>query len=192
MGANRRLTARDLLQSRTRDWPEAVTPVTRLMMLLFRLSDLALANATTAMAAHGLRFGDFQVLATLRGAPPPHELAPTDLYDALLISSGGMTKVLASLERRKLVSRPAAAEDDAAGRCALPPRPRAGGARLGRRRARRRRIRRPGAHSDRHRAPRRLAGEAACGGRRLTPGRLLKSPMFAERPRTSGIEKARS
>ena len=111
MGANRRLTARDLLQSRTPDWPQAVTPATRLVVLLFRLGDLALANAKAAMAAHGLRFSEFEALVTLRGAPPPHELAPTDLYGALLISSGGLTKVLASLQRRKLVSRPAAGDD---------------------------------------------------------------------------------
>jgi DNA-binding MarR family transcriptional regulator len=111
MGANRRLTAHDLLQSQTRDWPEAASPVTRLMVLLFRLSDLALANAKAAIAAHGLRFSEFEVLVALRAAPPPRELAPTDLYGALLISSGGLTKVLASLQRRKLVSRPAAGDD---------------------------------------------------------------------------------
>ena len=111
MGANRRLTAHDLLQSRTRDWPQAVTPATRLMALLFRLGDLALANAKAAMVAHGLSFSEFQALVALRGAPPPHTLAPTDLYGALLISSGGLTKVLASLQRRRLVSRPAAGDD---------------------------------------------------------------------------------
>ena len=111
MAANQRLTAHNLLQSRTRDWPQAVTPTTRLMVLLFRLGDLALANSKTAMAAHGLRFSEFEVLVSLRGAPPPHELAPTDLYGALLISSGGLTKVVASLQRRKLVSRPAASGD---------------------------------------------------------------------------------
>ena len=104
-------TALDLLQSRTRDWPEAVSPVMRLMAMLYRLSDLALANAKAAMTAHGLRLSEFDVLAALRGAPPPHELTPTDLYGALLISSSGLTKVLASLQRRKLASRPAADDD---------------------------------------------------------------------------------
>jgi DNA-binding MarR family transcriptional regulator len=111
MAAQQRLTARNLLQSRTRDWPQAVTPATRLMVLLFRLADLALANSKAVMAAHKLRFSEFEVLVTLRGAPPPHELAPTDLYGALLISSGGLTKVLASLQRRQLVSRPATSGD---------------------------------------------------------------------------------
>lgn len=111
MGANRRLTARDLLESRRRDWPEAVTPAAQLMVRLLRLGHLAFANASGIMAAHGLRFSEFEVLAALRGEPPPHELAPTDLYGALLISSGGLTKVLASLERRKLVARRAAGDD---------------------------------------------------------------------------------
>jgi len=44
-------------------------------------------------------------LAALRSAPPPYELAPTELYSAVLISSGGLTKVLKALERRKLIGR---------------------------------------------------------------------------------------
>ncbi len=31
------------------------------------------------MAAHGLRFSEFEVLTTLRGGPPLHELAPTEV-----------------------------------------------------------------------------------------------------------------
>jgi DNA-binding MarR family transcriptional regulator len=53
------------------------------------------------------------VLATLRGLPPPCELTPTELYGAVLISSGGLTKVLYGLEQRGLISRVA---DDTDGR----------------------------------------------------------------------------
>jgi len=66
----RRLTARDLVESRARAWPEAMTPTARLMIGLLRLGDLALANAKSAMAAHGLRLSEFETLVTLRGAPP--------------------------------------------------------------------------------------------------------------------------
>ena len=41
----------------------------------------------------------------LRSVPSPYELTPTELYDAVLLSSGGMTKVLRRLETRGLVSR---------------------------------------------------------------------------------------
>ena len=41
----------------------------------------------------------------MRGVPPPNELMPTDLYGAILMSSGGLTKVLHGLEKRGLVTR---------------------------------------------------------------------------------------
>jgi DNA-binding MarR family transcriptional regulator len=105
MRTGRRWTADDILRQRTQSWPEAVTPVTQLMVRVFRLGNLVLDNATGRMAAHGLGFSEFEVLVTLRGVPPPHELVPTELYGAILISSGGLTKVLRALERRKLVTR---------------------------------------------------------------------------------------
>lgn len=105
MSAGHRQTADDILRARAESWPEAVTPITQLMVRIFRFSNLVLDNATHQMAAHGLTFTEFEVLVTLRGAPPPHELAPTDLYGAVLISSGGLTKVLHALERRNLITR---------------------------------------------------------------------------------------
>ncbi|MDO9008935.1 MAG: MarR family transcriptional regulator [Thiobacillus sp.] len=45
------------------------------------------------------------MLATLRNAPAPHELTPTQLQDSLLITSGGLTKVMLQLETRNLVIR---------------------------------------------------------------------------------------
>ena len=56
-------------------------------------------------ASHGLSLAEFEVLVTLRGVPPPNELMPTDLYSAVLMSSGGLTKVLHGLEKRGLVTR---------------------------------------------------------------------------------------
>jgi DNA-binding MarR family transcriptional regulator len=102
---SRRLTADDILRARARSWPEAVTPITQLMVRVFRFNNLILENATRWMTVHGLTFTEFEVLVTLRGVPPPYELAPTDLYDAVLISSGGLTKVLHALEKQNLVAR---------------------------------------------------------------------------------------
>jgi DNA-binding MarR family transcriptional regulator len=101
----RRLTADDILRARAESWPEAVTPITQLMVRIFRFSGLVLDNAARQMTAHGLTFTEFEVLVTLRGEAPPHELPPTDLYGAVLISSGGLTKVLHALERRNLIAR---------------------------------------------------------------------------------------
>jgi DNA-binding MarR family transcriptional regulator len=37
--------------------------------------------------------------------PAPNELLPTELYGAVLMSSGGLTKVLRGLEKRGLIAR---------------------------------------------------------------------------------------
>ena len=40
-----------------------------------------------------------------------NSLSPTDLYDAIVFSSGGMTKVLKKLEERNLIKREASSND---------------------------------------------------------------------------------
>ncbi|MFT5721541.1 MAG: DNA-binding MarR family transcriptional regulator [Motiliproteus sp.] len=55
--------------------------------------------------SHGLQQGEFDVLATLRRSGAPYELAPTQLFEALLISSGGMTNRLDRLEKAGLIAR---------------------------------------------------------------------------------------
>jgi DNA-binding MarR family transcriptional regulator len=61
---------------------------------------------------HGLDSGEFDVLATLRRAGAPYALRPTELYTALMISSGGLTARLDRLEEAGLIRR-RASEDDA-------------------------------------------------------------------------------
>lgn len=54
---------------------------------------------------------EFDVLATLRNAPAPHQMTPSMIQDAVVISSGGLTKVLLQLETRALVTRRQLADD---------------------------------------------------------------------------------
>src|SRR5258708_8308770 len=56
-------------------------------------------------AKAGLQSGEFDVLATLRRSRDPYMLSPTSLYEAMMISSGGMTNRLDRLERAGLVER---------------------------------------------------------------------------------------
>ena len=56
-------------------------------------------------ARAGLQAGEFDVLATLRRSGAPFTLSPTQLYEAAMISSGGMTDRLDRLERAGLVVR---------------------------------------------------------------------------------------
>ena len=61
--------------------------------------------------SHRLQLGEFDVLATLRRSGPPYKLAPTQLFEALLISSGGMTNRLDRLEKAALIARAPNPED---------------------------------------------------------------------------------
>ena len=57
------------------------------------------------MAKYQVSLAEFDVLATLRNAPSPHELTPTQIQNEVVITSGGLTKILLQLERRGLVKR---------------------------------------------------------------------------------------
>ena len=76
-----------------------------------RVTQRARLAVEPLLAKHGLDGGGYDVLATLRAAPPPHRLRPTDLYRALAISSGGLTARLNKLEAARLIRRPAARDD---------------------------------------------------------------------------------
>jgi len=55
---------------------------------------------------HGLDTGEFDVVATLLRAGPPYRLRPTELFQSLMISSGGLSNRLERLGSAGLVSRP--------------------------------------------------------------------------------------
>lgn len=74
----------------------------RLLELASRISRDRLAPV---FAEFGLQSGDFDVLATLRRAGPPYALTPTALYEATMISSGGMTARIDRLEKAGHVAR---------------------------------------------------------------------------------------
>lgn len=76
-----------------------------MMLFLHRAQGMSFALARAVWARHGLAPAEFDVLATLRNASAPHELTPKQLQDALLITSGGLTKVMLQLETRNLVVR---------------------------------------------------------------------------------------
>ena len=76
------------------------------MAILGRMRRIVLASRPqieAVFAAHGLDAGEFDVLATLRRSGG--RLRPTELYQALMISSGGLTARLTRLEREGLVTR---------------------------------------------------------------------------------------
>jgi DNA-binding MarR family transcriptional regulator len=56
-------------------------------------------------AEHGLEFGEFDVLATLRRAGAPHELTAGGLLKSAMVTSGAITNRLDKLERKGLIER---------------------------------------------------------------------------------------
>jgi DNA-binding MarR family transcriptional regulator len=79
------------------------------MAVLGRLSEAAERvmrdHLNPLFAEAGLQPGEFDVLATLRRSGDPYMLSPTRLYEAAMISSGGMTNRIDRLERAGLVER---------------------------------------------------------------------------------------
>lgn len=95
----------ELAQAWEREHPDAdVTPLPPLVRLA-RLGILIEAFQTRLLQPFGLTPADYTVLAALRRTGEPYRSSPSDLYNVLHRSSGGMTKMLKRLEERKLVDR---------------------------------------------------------------------------------------
>ncbi|MEQ9695370.1 MarR family transcriptional regulator [Shimia sp. SDUM112013] len=101
-----KLTIAEILADIRRNWPEQDTPSATTVLALIRLNDLVIAAYKETLAGFGLTQAGFEALVTLRGQAAPHRLTPTELYRSILITSGGMTKVLKGLELDGLVTRP--------------------------------------------------------------------------------------
>jgi DNA-binding MarR family transcriptional regulator len=92
-------------------WPEAASPQMRMTILLHRLQELMLDNAQAVLARHGLGLSDYEALSILRCQPEPFLATPGELSDKMMMSSGGVTKLLKGMEARGLVDRPTSAAD---------------------------------------------------------------------------------
>jgi DNA-binding MarR family transcriptional regulator len=88
-----------------RERPDVDVAPLALLGRLLRAAQLADAELAKEVARHGLRPGWFDLLAALRRAGHPFELNPTDLMEATMLSSGGMTKRLDRLAAAGLVER---------------------------------------------------------------------------------------
>lgn len=98
-------TLNQLYQRMQHNWPEMATPQLYSTVAFQRISRLFEENAKNSLLDIELTLTEFELLAALRTYPAPYQLMPSELYDALLISSGGLTKVLKSLENRGLIIR---------------------------------------------------------------------------------------
>lgn len=113
----------DHLDFITAQWAEAMPDVDVGSMAVFgrlvRLQKQLERLRADALAQYGFKDGEFDVLATLRRAGAPYQLSPTELYRALLVTSGAMTNRVARLESAGLIERIADAQDKRSSRVAL-------------------------------------------------------------------------
>ena len=72
---------------------------------ILRLQGVILREVDKALKPFGLKYPAYAVLATLRVQADRQEMTPGELKEALLLSSGGTSNLLARLERDHLITR---------------------------------------------------------------------------------------
>jgi DNA-binding MarR family transcriptional regulator len=85
--------------------PDLDTRPMEIIGRILRIEFIAGARIKPVLQRHGLDWGGFDVLATLRRSGAPYRMTPTALYKELVLSSGAMTNRLDVLERAGLVER---------------------------------------------------------------------------------------
>ncbi|MFS1437336.1 MarR family winged helix-turn-helix transcriptional regulator [Shewanella sp. 10N.286.48.A6] len=94
-----------ILQKSADNWPESFATISPSILRLHRIHTYLHHNMESVVKHHQLQAADFGVLETLRKEPAPFCLSPTQLYCAMLFSSGGLTKVLTRLTNAGLIVR---------------------------------------------------------------------------------------
>ncbi len=110
-----------LTASWARSVPELDVAALVPMARLARISLLLGAFQEEQLARFAIAPADYSVLAALRRSGSPYELSPSELYNVLECSSGGMTKMLKRLETRGLVERAPDPADGRGSRVSLTP-----------------------------------------------------------------------
>jgi DNA-binding MarR family transcriptional regulator len=81
------------------------------LLRMERANHLHEARVQAISKTVGLHTGELHVLLALRRSGKPFELRPTDLYRALLVTSGAMTKRVARLQEGGFILRVSANDD---------------------------------------------------------------------------------
>ncbi|MFW6774799.1 MarR family winged helix-turn-helix transcriptional regulator [Nocardioides sp. CPCC 205120] len=102
----------DLVQAQWRaERPDLDVSPQGLVGRLHRLAGALTEELLTVYRRHGLGEGEFDVLATLRRAGDPFELAPGEIAQSTMVTTGAVSKRLDRLAEAGLVSRRRAAGD---------------------------------------------------------------------------------
>ena len=118
VGGSRPTAERDLVDSVVEAWGAELidygSAQFQFVPRVVRMASIINDAITECLVPWGLNSTDYGVLGTLRAAGPSHTLRPSDLSSRLLMSSGGMTKVLGRLESAQHVERVLATRSTAA------------------------------------------------------------------------------
>lgn len=76
----------------------------KIIIPLYRVRDTLWLGDKDAVKKFDLTWGEFETLVALLVAAPSHLLKPGDLYDRMVITSGGLTKILKSLEAKQHIT----------------------------------------------------------------------------------------
>jgi len=93
-------------QMKHHQWDTSIDPLIVPAFLHLHWSQLRTLDIMKPLLARfELSLVEFDVLVTLRNAPAPHQLTPSEIQAEVVITSGGLTKVMTQLETRGLVLR---------------------------------------------------------------------------------------
>jgi DNA-binding MarR family transcriptional regulator len=100
-----RRTSEELLHLFKENWPEGYSSSEEVMLRLYHVALRHTEVMQRFLAQFELSTAEFVTLRVLRREPAPHVMAPSVLHETLVMSPGGMTKVLKQLEAKRLVGR---------------------------------------------------------------------------------------
>ncbi|KHT61464.1 transcriptional regulator [Photobacterium gaetbulicola] len=98
-------TVANILKNIEQNWPESFEQHSPPILRIHRLHDYLQQDLALVIEQYSLQSADFGVLATLRRGGEPFCLSPTELYSSMLLSSGGLTKVLTRVTKAGWVER---------------------------------------------------------------------------------------
>jgi DNA-binding MarR family transcriptional regulator len=100
-----RRTSEELLHLFKENWPEGYSSSEEVMLRLYHSALRHTEEMQRFLRRFDLSTAEFMVLRVMRREPPPHVVAPSALHETLVMSPGGITKVLKQLESKGLVTR---------------------------------------------------------------------------------------
>jgi len=98
-------TVANILKKIEENWPQSAEKCSPAILRIHRIHDYHQQDLNKIIEGYDLQRADFGVLAALRREGDPYCLSPTELYQSMLFSSGGLTKVLNRVTTLDLIER---------------------------------------------------------------------------------------